>query len=333
MFVAWLLLIASLLVILVGCEIFTNSVEWIGKKLHLGEGAVGSILAAVGTCLPESLIAILAIVFGKKSGQGDDVGIGAILGAPLMLSTLAFFVSGSAVLFYTWRKRRTTHMSVSTRVLTRDLRYFFIVFSLSAMASLLPGRPIRYTVAFGLVALYALYVRQTLQDTRHPDSEEDLSPLHFLKKHHDPPLGMVLLQAGVGLGVLVFGAHLFVGELQTISASLGISVLVLSLIVTPIATELPEKFNSVLWIRQKKDTLALGNISGAMVFQSSIPPAIGMLFTKWQLNPQAMTAVVVAIIASATVWGQLMWKRRLSPWPLLMGGVFYIVYLVTVFRI
>ncbi len=43
------------------------------------------------------------------------------------------------------------------------------------------------------------------------------------------------------------------------------------LLVAPIATELPEKFNAVIWIRQGKDTLAMGNITGAMVFQASIP--------------------------------------------------------------
>src|SRR5665647_3849985 len=35
----------------------------------------------------------------------------------------------------------------------------------------------------------------------------------------------------------------------------------------------------VNWVRQEKDTLALGNITGAMVFQTCIPVAFGIAFT------------------------------------------------------
>src|SRR5947209_11103809 len=113
MIAAWCLLALSLAIILGGCDLFTNGVEWAGKKLRLSEGAVGSVLAAVGTCLPETLIAILAIVFGERSGGGDAVGIGAILGAPLMLSTLAFFITGAAVIIFSMRGTRGRRMRVN----------------------------------------------------------------------------------------------------------------------------------------------------------------------------------------------------------------------------
>lgn len=324
---AWLLLVASLGIILAGCDLFTNGVEWTGKRLRIAEGAVGSILAAVGTCLPETLIAILAIVLGERKGAGDDLGIGAILGAPLMLSTLAFFITGLAVLFYSYRGQRSRRIRVNHRVLGRDLRFFFGVFGLSAAATFLQ-RPARYAAALLLVALYAFYVQKTLADTRHPDSDEDISPLHFCRHGGEPPLWMIVGQSVLGLAVLVAGARLFVDKLLFIGHATGIPILVLSLILTPIATELPEKINSVLWVRQKKDTLALGNISGAMVFQSSIPTAIGMTFTKWELHPQAMASVIAALASSATVWVEMMWRRRISPWSLLMGGGFYAAWLL-----
>ena len=137
----------------------------------------------------------------------------------------------------------------------------------------------------------------------------------------------------LGVVVLVFGAHLFVKELNTVAILTGIPALVLSLIITPIATELPEKFNSILWVRQGKDTLALGNISGAMVFQSSISPAIGMVFTSWVLDSRALACVIVAIASSATVWAEMMWRQRLSPYSLLIGGIFYALYLFWVFAL
>ena len=85
---------------------------------------------------------------------------------------------------------------------------------------------------------------------------------------------------------MVGGAHLFVEELLGIADSLGVDALVLALILAPLATELPEKVNSFFWVREGKDALALGNISGAMVFQSTIPVGIGLIFTDWDAERQ-----------------------------------------------
>ena len=86
------LLIASLAIILVAAELFTNGIEWFGHKLNLAEGAVGSVLAAVATAMPETLIPVIAILGpvlmgGTATESSSAVGVGAILGAPFMLST------------------------------------------------------------------------------------------------------------------------------------------------------------------------------------------------------------------------------------------------------
>ena len=94
-----------------------------------------------------------------------------------------------------------------------------------------------------------------------------------------------MVQLLVGLGAMVFGAHLFVEHLLGIADALGVDPLVLALILAPLATELPEKVNTFFWVREGKDALALGNISGAMVFQSTIPIGIGLIFTDWHLAP------------------------------------------------
>ncbi len=331
---SWAYLIGSLAVILLGCDLFTNAIEWAGRRLRISEGAVGSVLAAVGTCLPETLVAILATIFGARSGSGDAIGIGAILGAPLMLSTLAFFVTGAAVVSFTATRRRTVEMRASHRVIGRDLRYFFLVFGISGAAGLVHSAILHYVVAAALVVLYGLYVRRTFADHHGPkdEAEEELGPLRLFRSHDTPRLRFIAFQLALGLGALVGGAHFFVENLTHVGHALGVPLLVLSLILTPIATELPEKMNSVLWVRNRKDTLALGNISGAMVFQSSIPTSIGMLFTDWVLDPQALACIVVAMGSTAVVWCEMMWRKRMSAYSLLVGGLFYVVYLLWIFR-
>jgi len=326
-----ILLVGSLGGILVAAELFTNGIEWFGRRLRLGEGAVGSVLAAVGTALPETTIAIVAVVIGGKAHT--EAGIGAILGAPMMLSTLAMFVTGAAVIAFARLGVRSTTMVVDHRVLGRDLRSFFLVYLVAMMAAFVPARAGRIAIGIFLLGAYALYVRRTFTDGSAVSHGQELGPLHFHRKAPEPRLPAIAVQVLAALGLMVLGAKAFLVGVTTIAATVGISPLVLSVVITPIATELPEKFNSITWVRRKKDTLALGNISGALVFQSSVTPAIGIFFTAWRLEREALASIVIAVVAASIAWAEMTWRKRLSPYSLLIGGLLYALYPIYVFGI
>jgi len=126
-----------------------------------------------------------------------------------------------------------------------------------------------------------------------------------------------------------FGAHLFVGAVEHLSKSVGVPAGLIALVLAPLATELPEKFNSVVWLRDNKDTLAIGNITGAMVFQSTIPVSIGVLFTPWQLDFLSAFAAILAIVSSLVFLGFLLRKAPLRAFYMLGAGSLYIVFVVT----
>jgi cation:H+ antiporter len=313
-----------------GAEVFTNGVEWLGKKLNLGEGAVGSILAAVGTALPESMIPVVAILLGGGHA-GEEVGIGAILGAPFMLSTLAFFITGLAVIFCRGRRPDYPRMRVNTKIMGRDLGFFLIVYAVAILAALLGKHIWKQIVAIFLVIAYAVYAYLTVTKENGNNEEEELHPLYFARKSEDPTLGIVLLQVIVALGLIIGGAKIFVAGVEHLSRLLGVPAFVLALIIAPIATELPEKFNSIIWIGRGKDTLALGNITGAMVFQSSLLPALGITMTSWELTTGAMISAALAILSAGLVFLQISYKKYLTPYTLISGGAFYGVFIILVF--
>jgi len=323
------LLLVSLAIILIGAEAFTNGIEWLGLRLKLGAGAVGSILAAVGTALPETLVPIMAFLGGGVDTDGSDIGIGAILGAPFMLATLAFFITGLAALLY---RRKNTPLRVDAKVVQRDLKFFLIIYSLAITASFLPSQMLKNGAASSLLVVYGIYVFQTLRSSKGGHKQESLAPLYVARRIDNPTMVTILLQITLALIAIVFGAHVFVDAVQPIAESLGIPVFVLSLIVTPIATELPEKFNSVLWIRRGKDTLALGNLTGAMVFQSSVIPAIGIALTPWRLDALALWSACLALAAAMIPYISLRRKGVIFPSSLLMGGALYLLFILTVFR-
>src|SRR3977135_897727 len=129
-------LLGALLVILLGAELFTNGIEWFGHKLGLAEGAVGSVLAAVGTALPETMIPLIAILITGGAAANEGGG-GAIRGAPVLLSTLAMFVTGIAVIWVAQRRPRGDEMLGDSAVLIHDVRAFVLAYALAAVAPLL----------------------------------------------------------------------------------------------------------------------------------------------------------------------------------------------------
>lgn len=323
------IMLFSLVVILMSAEAFTNGVEWLGKRLHLGAGAVGSVLAAVGTALPETMVPVIAFLGTEGEDVIAEVGIGAILGAPFMLATLAFFVSGVAALVF---RRNNRPLFVNPSVILRDIKFFLLVYSFAIFASFLPTRPLKLGVAGILPILYGIYVIKTVRSCQGAEENCILPPLYISRRNHSPSLTLILAQLTLALLGIVAGAHGFVDAVQSVALVTGIPALVLSLIITPIATELPEKFNSILWLRRGKDTLALGNITGAMVFQSSLIPAIGIALTPWQLNPLALWSAVLALGSGFLVFTTLRRRGMLRPINLIAGGGFYLLFILTLLR-
>lgn len=323
---ATIFLIIGLGLILTGAEFFTNGIEWLGKRLKLSEGAVGSILAAVGTALPESMIPVIAILFGTGEAA-HEIGIGAILGAPLMLATLALSITGIFALFNKVNGKRREHMLVDHSIMKRDLGFFLLLYSLAIMAAFLP--PVsKLPVAILLILIYFFYAARTLRDGKDL-GEAELKPLYLAAKHQEPASCIIILQVLLALGGIVAGAHLFVDGVTHVAEILHISPFVLSIFITPIATELPEKINSIIWVRQGKDTLALGNITGAMVFQSSIIPALGIALTPWVLSDLALISAMLAFAGAGLVFLSLQLKKTIRPVTLVSTGALYVVFVIS----
>jgi cation:H+ antiporter len=168
-------------------------------------------------------------------------------------------------------------------------------------------------------------------------AEGELAPLRFQRidaqphrdSSHAPRMRVISLQVVAALALIVVGAIAFVQGVTHLSMSLGIAPVILSLVIAPIATELPEKFNSLLWIRSNKDTLAMGNLTGAMVFQSCIPTFVALVFAAdaWRVVPGdpesvlAFASAGIAFLATAAIFLPMARKGELHGRNLLVGGV------------
>jgi cation:H+ antiporter len=324
------ILLISFAVILAGSEMFTNGVEWVGHHLSLSEAAVGSLLAAVGTALPETLIPAVALIMSRGvPGAHSEVGVGAIVGAPLMLSTIALFVMGVAALGFRRRRGRIA-LRVPRVDARRDLAFFLPVFIATVLLGManLPAAA-RYALGAILLAVYASYAVVILKLRRSAETEVEHG-LHLERmlggNPFDPRGRSTVMQVLIGVVAILIGAYVFVDQIVFLSQHANLSPGVLSLILSPLATELPEKYNAVVWIRQSKDNLALANITGAMVFQSCIPVALGLVFTPWHLSSAELLGGAIAVFSAALLYVNLRDGELGTP-TLIVGGVAYAVFI------
>jgi cation:H+ antiporter len=310
------------------CEYFVNGVEWVGRRFHLGATTTGTVLAAFGTALPESAVTFVAVVFGKDAAQ-KDIGVGSALGGPLVLATIAYPVVGLALLLEQKRLgRKNARVEVNHRRLSHDQAWFLAIFVVKVAVGLVA---FAYKPALGVVflAAYAAYLWREMRNDEPVAEDHELEPLKLRPRDASPSLAWAALQTLIALAVIGVASHFFVGRLETIATGLGWAPQFVALLLSPIATELPETMNAIIWVRQGRERLALANISGAMMIQATVPSALGLFFTPWLLDHSLLTAGAVTLVAVVILWA-MFYRGRVSSWSLVPLALLYLVFGVIV---
>lgn len=319
-----LLLLCAVLIYL-SCEFFVNGVEWLGQKLNMGATAVGTVLAAFGTALPESVVTLMAVIFGVSS-QDRDIGVGAAMGGPLVLATLAYGIVGLCLLQRYGREGLTRQLDADTKHLASDQSMFVGTYTVKVLLGC-AAFALKPYCAFFFVAVYALYLVRELRRPEAAAETEALEPLRIAPRQAVPSLTAVVLQVSLSVLVISWAAHLFVAQLVTLGQLWHLSPHVVALVLSPVATELPEILNACIWVRQGKERLALANISGSMMIQATLPSALGIGFTPWLFDGPLWAAAVVTMTAMCMLLIRLS-RGRLTAGNLLWCPPLYVAFAI-----
>jgi cation:H+ antiporter len=347
------LLIACAVAIYLSCEWFVNAVEWLGQRLNIGTMAVGTILAAFGTALPESVVTLVAVTTGPTA-EIRNIGVGAAMGGPLVLATVAYGVTGAILLL-----RRRTRTGIDSRELVtagagaasldpptrerdddagailadrahtarlvKDQRWFMAVFVVKVALGLV-AFAIKPWLGLLFFAAYGVYFwREIRGGTSGDHDEQELAPLKLQPRAARPATTVVLVQTLGALAVIFVSSQIFVHQLDAIGPMLGLTAATTALLLSPIATELPETMNAIIWVRQGKTQLALANISGAMMIQATVPSGLGLLFTDWRLDHALLWSGAVTM-AAITYLLVTMRANKLTPTRLAMAALLYLIF-------
>ncbi|MDX6349050.1 MAG: cation:H+ antiporter [Streptomyces sp.] len=336
----FVLLIVCAVAIYLSCEWFVNAVEWLGQRLNVGKMAVGTILAAFGTALPESVVTLVAVTTGATD-EAKNIGVGAAMGGPLALATVAYGVTGAMLLLKRRKARALVLVGAGTpegpadaealgdekdmKRLAKDQTWFLPIFIVKVALGLVA---FAFKPSLGLLffAAYAVYFwREIRGGSEGEEEDEELEPLKLQPKATTPATWAVTVQTLATLVVIFFASQLFVKQLDAIGPMLGLSAAVTALLLSPIATELPEIMNAIIWVRQGKTKLALANISGAMMIQATVPSGLGLLFTKWKFDGALLWSGAVTM--AAIIYLLLtMRAHKLTPARLAAAALFYVAF-------
>jgi cation:H+ antiporter len=334
-----LLLLICAIAIYLSCEWFVNAIEWLGVRLKVGGVAVGTILAAAGTALPESVVTLMAVLFGSKE-HGNDIAVGAAMGGPLVVGTIAYAVTGF-MLWMRHRAKRETRVAalagaagtedpsdvpIDTQRLARDQLWFLGIFVFKVALGLV-AFAIKPWLGLVFLAVYGIYFYREMTDDGEDASSEGLDPLKLTPRAAHPRTIAVAAQTIGSLVVIFAASQVFVKQLEWAGPALGLPSVVVALLLSPIATELPEIMNAIIWVRQGKANLALANISGAMMIQATVPSAIGIGFTDWTFDTPLVLAGVATLLSVSYLW----WVIRhggMTATRLMAAGGFYVAFAI-----
>jgi cation:H+ antiporter len=313
------------LAIYFSCEYFVNGVEWVGRRFNLGATTTGTVLAAFGTALPESAVTFVAVVCGRTAAA-KEIGVGAAVGGPLVLATISYAVVG-LVLCLSRRKlqRGNTALQVDGRRLSRDQAWFLVIFALSLGLGLIDF-PLKRWVGLVMFGAYGVYVWREMSRDQHEEGEqEEIERLKLRPRDPNPTLGWAALQTVLALIMIAIASRIFVSQLEIIGAHWGVSSQFIALLLSPVATELPETLNAIIWVRQGRERLALANISGAMMIQATVPAGLGVLFTPWRFDRPLIVAVITTACAVLMLWTMFR-RNRVIGANLIPIGLLYAVF-------
>jgi cation:H+ antiporter len=265
------------------------------------------------------------VAFGGSHAQ-KDIGVGAALGGPLVLSTVAYAVVGVVLLASRQPLKATPEVVRQFRRLSRDQGWFLGIFAVKIGLGLV-AFALKPWLGIAFLAAYALYFWQEMRHDEGDVEEPELEPLRIAPKRAEPSTALALLQTGIALVVIFAASRVFVSQLDVLGPALGLKPQLLALLLSPIATELPETLNAVIWVRQGKHRLALANISGAMMIQATVPTAFGLFWTPWLLDRSLLLAAAVTTIAVGAMF--VAFRRGvISRWLLAAMGLLYAIFAV-----
>lgn len=325
--------------------ILSYGAEHLSEKF--GAKFVGRVLLSIATTLPEIAIVIYAAAQGSFG-----IAIGSGLGSNLLMMTLGLAIM---LIIATTRLSKAPLKQIDVSTFKNDM-IFLILAAIISFVLFLDG--FNYIDGFIFMGLFAGYIILSLYEMKVEKRdkltnknidinsnnnnnnnkelivEQNISPdINEDRKKFIKAIGTFLLGA---IGIL-FGAEPFIHSLEGLSVEIGISAVVLAVIISPIAGEMPEKISMMILARKGAAgaSIAIANVLGSKILNNTLLLAVAVFAAMYSFGFDKVIEITeilyyqIILVTIVTIIAVLpMFRKKIG---LRFGVILLFMYIICIF--
>ncbi len=266
---AVLLFVVGLVCLIKGGDFFVDGASSLAHRFHIPELLIGATVVSIGTTLPEVMVSATSALQGHGEIAYGNA-IGSIICNTALIAAITIAIKPK---------------KVNKKELVLPLTFFFtaaVFYSAVAYTKGYFSQTVGLILLGGFVTYMILVTRQALQDKKqnNDNTESDSTDTNPLIKD------IVLLVAGAAL--IALGANLLVDNGTIIATQLGVPESVIALTFVALGTSLPELVTAITSLVKGHDSLSLGNIIGANLFNLVLVSGVSVTLSPFELPAAKM---------------------------------------------
>ena len=299
-----LYLIIGLLILVGGAEIVIRGSVSFGKKLNISLFAIGAVIVAGGTSLPELASSINAVV-----NDHADLALGAVVGSNI--ANLILVMSATTIILPISNINKN---QINQAWINIVLGIVLILMSL-----------FYFNFIFGITSIILLTYIMFLQIKKGSLNFEDIN-----KSAYSTFFSIILIV--IGIIFLIYGSELFVSSAINLANKFNISEAVIGLSIIAFGTSLPELVVGIMSAVKRKVDFALGNILGSNIYNVLGVLGFSSFFGNFSMPEILATQdLYFMLLITFLILGFMFFIKKLGRTYGSIGLILYICYMYFIF--
>jgi cation:H+ antiporter len=317
----FLILFASLYIVVKSADFFTKYSEKIGVLFGLSSFIIGATIVAIGTSLPELITSLFAVHAGETSFVADNV-IGSNIANSLLILGIAGIIAKT--------------LTIKTSLIDADLPFFFMSMGLFTYFSL--DRLISTGEGLALLIFFIIFIIYSIrQKPEKKDSDETKDFLQNNKtKIHERNFKTLAKYTGiiiVSAGFLSFASKYTVDSILEISRLMNISSTLLTITVVSLGTSLPEILTSISAVRRGNHGIAIGNVLGSNTFNLLFIIGVPALIRPLSISSETFIIGIPFLILATLTTIFVILDNKIRSWEGIGLLLFYFIFILKILGI
>jgi cation:H+ antiporter len=299
--------VVSMFMVAKGATMATKHASSLAQSYRLSQYAIGFIIIAIISILPETLVAINSAIEGIPA-----FGLGTLLGSNIADLTLVFVV----LIFMANRSLKVESKILKSHAVYPFLLLLPLILGLDGHFSRLDGA--------ALIIIGAIFYFISLRDG--VDSS--------LPSPNGEGRGVYLLKLLLSMAVLLIGSYFVVNSATTIANDIGINPILIGMLVVGLGTTIPELFFSIKCIEKRDDSLAIGDLLGTVLADATVVVGILALISPFAFPLKIIYVTgVFMVVASFLLFYFMRTGRNISKKEALFLLIFWFAFVIVEFLV